>query len=250
MTSGGSTFHSGTHGGPGAVRDYVSRYDPVANSDGVLRMILTGVAALMMVFGPFAAPPAWSADRPVRIVALGDSLTAGYGLPATAAFPVRLEAALRARGHSIVIVNAGVSGDTMQGGLDRLDWSIPDGTDGVIVELGANDALRGLDPAQTRRALAAIIARLKQRNIAVMLAGMRAPPNLGPDYAARFDPIFSDLAQQHDLVLYPFFLEGVAAQRELNQNDGLHPTAEGINVIVERILPSVERFIARLRERS
>ncbi|MGL4439062.1 MAG: arylesterase [Bosea sp. (in: a-proteobacteria)] len=186
-------------------------------------------------------------DKPMRISAFGDSLTAGYGLPASAAFPVRLQRALEARGRKIVIENAGVSGDTAQTGLERLDWSIGDGIDGVIVELGANDALRGIDPGQTRKALEAIIVKLKERRIAVMLAGMRAPVNMGPDYAKRFDAIFKELADAHGLILYPFFLDGVAAQRELNQNDGIHPTAAGIDVIVERILPTVEIFLDSLK---
>jgi acyl-CoA thioesterase-1 len=209
-----------------------------------LTMLLAWLLALSLAVPLSAAAPA--ADRPLRIVAFGDSLTAGYGLPASAAFPARLQAALEAAGRKIVIENAGVSGDTAQSGLDRLDWSIGDGVDGVIVELGANDALRGLDPAQTRSALDQIITRLKARKIPVMLAGMRAPPNMGADFQQRFDSIFPDLAREHGLILYPFFLDGVAGRRELNQNDGIHPTADGIRVIVDRILPSVERFIASL----
>jgi acyl-CoA thioesterase-1 len=209
-----------------------------------LTMLLAWLLALSLAVPLSAAAPA--ADRPLRIMAFGDSLTAGYGLPASAAFPARLQAALEAAGRKIVIENAGVSGDTAQSGLDRLDWSIGDGVDGVIVELGANDALRGLDPAQTRSALDQIITRLKARKIPVMLAGMRAPPNMGADFQQRFDSIFPDLAREHGLILYPFFLDGVAGRRELNQNDGIHPTADGIRVIVDRILPSVERFIASL----
>ncbi len=181
----------------------------------------------------------------MRVVALGDSLTAGYNLPSSAAFPAVLERALKARGHNVEIVNAGVSGDTASGGLERLDWSVPDGADGVILELGANDMLRGLDPAATRRALDAIIARLKARGIPVLLAGMYASRNLGADYVQRFDAIYRDLAAKHGLVLYPFFLEGVAGQRQLNLPDGLHPTAKGVETIVERILPTVESFLAR-----
>jgi acyl-CoA thioesterase I len=144
------------------------------------------------------------------------------------------------------IENAGVSGDTSQGGLDRLDWSVAEGVAGVILELGANDALRGIDPGQTLAALDTIITRLKERRIAVLLAGMRAPPNMGPDYVGRFDAIFAGLAQKHGLVLYPFFLDGVAGRPELNQRDGIHPTAEGVGVIVQRMLPSVERFLDAL----
>jgi acyl-CoA thioesterase-1 len=191
-----------------------------------------------------------SQTRPLKLVALGDSLSAGYGLPANAAFPAVLEQALRQKGIAVEIANAGVSGDTAQGGLERLDWSVPDGTDGVILELGANDALRGFDPAATEKALDEIITRLKARGIKVLLAGMYAPRNLGPDYAGRFDGLFKALAEKHDLVFYPFFLDGIAGERALNQADLLHPTAEGVRVVVERILPTVERFLETLRARS
>lgn len=208
--------------------------------------LMTKLLALFACLLAAVSSAADAADRPLRIIAFGDSLTAGYGLPASASFPAQLQKALETTGRKIVIENAGVSGDTTQAGLDRLDWSIGDGIDGVIVELGANDALRGLDPAQTRSALDQIIVRLKARKIPVMLAGMRAPPNMGADFQQRFDSIFPDLAREHGLILYPFFLDGVAGRRELNQNDGIHPTADGIKLIVERILPSVERFIASL----
>jgi acyl-CoA thioesterase-1 len=210
--------------------------------------LMTMLLALFACLLAAVSPAADAADRPFRIIAFGDSLTAGYGLPASASFPAQLQKALETTGRRIVIENAGVSGDTTQAGLDRLDWSIGDGIDGVIVELGANDALRGLDPAQTRSALDQIIVRLKARKIPVMLAGMRAPPNMGADFQQRFDSIFPDLAREHGLILYPFFLDGVAGRRELNQNDGIHPTADGIKLIVERILPSVERFIASLAQ--
>jgi acyl-CoA thioesterase-1 len=190
---------------------------------------------------------AMAQGRPLTLVALGDSLTAGYGLPQGAAFPVVLEQALRARGHSVTLINAGVSGDTMTGGLDRLDWSVGEGVDGVILELGANDALRGIDPAVTEKALDAILLRLKARGIPVLLSGMRAPPNYGADFAARFDAIYARAAARHGLMLDPFFLEGVAGERGLNLADGIHPTAEGVRRIVARILPKVERFIASLK---
>lgn len=185
--------------------------------------------------------------RTIRLVALGDSLSAGYNLPAAQAFPAVLEKALRDKGHDIVIANAGVSGDTSAGGRDRLDWSVPDGTDGVILELGANDALRGLSPDVTRANLDAMILSLKQRGIGVLLAGMRSPPNMGEAYARAFDNLFPELAARHGIALYPFFLDGVAGQPALNQRDGIHPTAEGVRVIVERILPSVEAFLASLK---
>jgi acyl-CoA thioesterase-1 len=172
---------------------------------------------------------------------------AGYGLPADAAFPAKLEKALKAKGLAVTVENAGVSGDTATGGLARLDWSVPDGTDAVILELGANDALRGIDPKATRAAIDEIVKKLKERRIAVLIAGMLAPPNLGPDYAAAFNPIFPEVAKAHDVLLYPFFLDGVAAERALNLGDGMHPTAAGIDVIVARIMPKVEELIARVR---
>jgi acyl-CoA thioesterase-1 len=207
--------------------------------------IVAAIAAFCLSAGPstVADNAASAAPAPLRIVVLGDSLSAGYGLPRSAAFPEVLERALKARGHDVAIVNAGVSGDTTTGGLERLDWSVPEGTDAVIVELGANDMLRGVDPAIPRRALETIVSRLKARGVAVMLAGMYASRNLGPDYTGRFDAIYRDLAQKYGLVLYPFFLDGVAGERDLNLPDGLHPTAKGIEIIVERILPTVEAFL-------
>ncbi|HZH09254.1 MAG TPA: arylesterase [Microvirga sp.] len=212
---------------------------------------MTFIFACAAALAAMAVPPSASLaqDKTLHLVALGDSLTAGYGLPQEAAFPVVLEKALKAKGYKVEIANAGVSGDTSSAGLDRLDWSIPDGTDGVIVELGANDMLRGLDPAGTRRNIEAIVERLKSRNIPVMLAGMYASRNLGSDYIQKFDTIYSDIAKKHDLVLYPFFLDGVAGERSLNLPDGLHPTAKGVEIIVARILPSVESFLARLIRR-
>jgi len=205
------------------------------------------VAALVLAV-PLAGPAA-GADRPVRIVALGDSLTAGLGLPANAAFPARLEQALNAKGMAVEITNAGVSGDTASAGLARLDWSVPEGTDAVIIELGANDTLRGTDPKVTREALEGIVGRLRERRIEVLLAGMRAAPNLGPDYGRDFDAIYPDLAARNDLLLYPFFLDGVATDAKLNQRDGLHPTAAGVDAIVARILPKAEALVARVRDK-
>ena len=192
----------------------------------------------------FIAPA--QAQAPIKLAVLGDSLSAGYGLPLQAAFPARLQKALREKGFDVDILNAGVSGDTTSSGRDRLDWSIPDGTEAVIVELGANDALRGLDPKVTKSALEDIIKRLQARKMMVMLAGMLAPPNYGPDYAAKFDPIYADLGKAYDVPLYPFFLDGVAGDVKLNLADGIHPTAEGIDIIVTRILPSVEAFLNKV----
>ena len=180
------------------------------------------------------------AAKATRMVVLGDSLSAGYLLPANDAFPVVLEAALKARGHNIVIENAGVSGDTATGGLERLDWSVAEGTDMVIVELGANDALRGIDPKITEAALDQILTRLKARNIRVLLAGMYAPRNNGEAYTKAFDAIYPRLAQKHGVPLYPFFLDGVQGEAALNLSDGMHPNAKGVRVMVDRILPAVE----------
>lgn len=191
-----------------------------------------------------ATAPARAADT-LKIVALGDSLTAGYGLPPADAFPVRLEAALKAKGHNIVVINAGVSGDTAQQGLDRLDWSLPADAGAVIVALGANDALRGVPPETTRRSLDEIVGRLTAKGLPVLVAGMIAPRNMGAGYAAAYDTIFADVARKHGQSLYPFFLDGVVLDPALNQRDGIHPNRAGVDRVVERILPSVEALIAR-----
>ena len=215
------------------------------------------VHILVLIVGLMTAVPA-SAEgagggsaKPIKMVVLGDSLSAGYGLAGTAAFPTRLQKALDAKGIKVDMINAGVSGDTSSGGRDRLDWSIPEGTDAVIVELGANDALRGTDPAVTRAALSDILTRLKARGIAVLLCGMVAPPNYGSDYAARFNAIYPELSKSFGVPLYPFFLDGVAADAKLNQADGMHPTPEGVDIIVKNILPTVEAFLGTIsRQRS
>ena len=187
------------------------------------------------------------AAEPIRIVAFGDSLSAGYGLPADQAFPVRLERLLRAKGHTVTVANAGVSGDTTAGGRERIDWAVPPATDAVILELGANDALRRLPTDRARANLDAIVTKLKGRGVEVLLAGMRAPRNLGVEYANDFDRIFPDLAEKHAVLLYPFFLTGIALKPKFNLADGLHPNAAGVDVIAERILPKVEELIARVQ---
>ena len=186
-----------------------------------------------------SAVPTGAKAAEKRLLVLGDSLTAGYGLPSAQAFPVKLEAALRAKGVAVTVINAGVSGDTTAGGLARLDWSLADKPTHVIVELGANDMLRGLDPAQARRNLDQIMTRLRAEKLPVLIAGMLASRTLGAAYQAEFDGMYPALAKQHGAALYPFFLDGVATDPALNQNDGLHPNARGVDVIVERILPSV-----------
>jgi acyl-CoA thioesterase I len=209
----------------------------------VLALALKG-GALLLVSGP-----AFAQASPIRLVALGDSLSAGYELAAKDAFPAVLERALRAGGHNVVVDNAGVSGDTATGGLERLDWSVPAGTHGVIVELGANDALRGLDPALTEAALDQIITRLKARQIKVFLAGMLAPRNNGVAYAQAFDALYPRLAQKHGIPLYPFFLDGVAGDASLNLRDMIHPNPAGVGVIVARILPSIKTWLANFPAR-
>jgi acyl-CoA thioesterase-1 len=209
------------------------------------------IAVLMLALMTIATTPssqAQPAAKPVKLVVLGDSLSAGLGLPAQEAFPAKLQKALQAKGIDVDMINAGVSGDTSSGGRDRLDWSVAEGTEGVIVELGANDALRGIDPDLTRSALTDIVAKLKARKIPVMLCGMMAPPNYGADYAARFNSIYPDLAKQFDVPLYPFFLDGVAADAKLNQADGIHPTAAGVDIIVNNMMPTVEAFLRTINE--
>jgi acyl-CoA thioesterase-1 len=213
-------------------------------------LVQSTIAALLLTLA--IASPAIAQNRPVKIVALGDSLTAGFGLSAGDAFPAKLQRSLKAKGIDVEIVNAGVSGDTASGGLERLEWAVPPGTDAVIVELGANDMLRGIDPHVTRKAIGTIVRKLRERHIAVLLCGMVASPNLGKDYAAAFNLIYPDMAVAYGAIYYPFFLNGVATFANLNQRDGLHPTAAGIDVIVDKILPSVEQLIvwAKAERRS
>lgn len=184
--------------------------------------------------------------RTISLVGFGDSLMAGYQLPAGEGFPEKLQAALKAKGVDISIANAGVSGDTTAGGLARIDWSIPDGTDGVILELGGNDALRGIPPEESEKNLDQMIARLKERGIAILLVGMLAPPNMGDDYAARFNPIYEKLAQKHNVALYPFFLDGVALDAGLKLEDGMHPNSKGVDVMVEKMEPAITQFLGTI----
>ena len=207
-----------------------------------LSPVLTGMLGAAQAATQAEAKPAM-----IEIFALGDSLTAGYGLPPDDGFTPQLQAALRARGHNVRVVNGGVSGDTSSGGLARLDWVMPDSTDAVIVELGANDALRGISPEVTARNLEALAEKLQQRDLPVLLAGMLAPPNLGRRYGDAFNMIYPTLAKRFDMLHYPFFLDGVAGQKALNLADGIHPNKQGIEVIVTRILPYVETLIDQTR---
>jgi acyl-CoA thioesterase-1 len=192
-----------------------------------------------------ALTAAGAAAAPVTILALGDSLTAGLGVGPTETFPARLEAALKAKGHDVKVINAGVSGDTAADGAARLDWALAEPVNAVIVELGANDALRGLPVAQAEQALDRLLTALAEKKLPVLLAGMRAPPNMGPEYQAAFDGMYQRLAAKHGVLLYPFFLDGVAADPKLNQGDGMHPSPAGVDVIVARILPSVEQLLGK-----
>ncbi|MDH4987240.1 arylesterase [Aminobacter anthyllidis] len=206
-----------------------------------LKHLTFAIFAASLAFFTTAAP-VWA--EPFKIVGFGDSLMAGYGLNPGESFPEKLEKALRNNGHDVVITNAGVSGDTTSGGLSRLDWSIPDGTQLVILELGANDMLRGIDPALVEQNLDKMLARLKERKIQVLLAGMVAAPNLGHAYGEQFGTIYPKLAAKYDATLYPFFLDGVAGDPKLLLEDGMHPTAQGIDRMVEKALPTVEKVIA------
>lgn len=205
-------------------------------------MISAGMMAPLMISATVASP------RPITIVAFGDSLTAGYGVKQSESFPAQLQMALEAKGHKVTITNAGVSGDTTSGGLERLDWALDPKPDALIMELGANDALRGIDPKIAEENLDKMLGELKSKGIAVLLTGMRAPNNWGDDYVKKFNAIFPGLAAKYGVPLYPFFLDGVALDPTFAQPDGLHPTGKGVAEIVKRILPDVEALIARAEQ--
>lgn len=207
-------------------------------SRSLLLSLLVAVAALLW------HPVSRAESDETVIVALGDSLIAGYGLPRDQSFPAQLEAALRKRGKAVRVVNAGVSGDTASAALKRLGWALPDDADVVIVELGGNDALQGMPPGGTKAAIATIIEKVQAKGLPVLLAGMEAPRNLGKDYVEAFGAIYPDLAAEYGVSLYPFFLEGAALDEDLMQRDGIHPNAKGVAVIVENIMPKVEMLLA------
>ncbi|MDM9649631.1 arylesterase [Rhizobium sp. S163] len=209
-----------------------------------MRFKVAGLHIAVIVFSMMLSVSAQA--RTINLVGFGDSLMAGYQLPPGDGFPEKLQAALKAKGLDVAVANAGVSGDTTTGGLSRIDWSVPDGTDAVILELGANDALRGIAPEQSEENLDQMITRLKERGIAVFLAGMMAPPNMGGDYAARFNPIYEKLARKHGLTLYPFFLDGVVLDASLKLEDGMHPNSKGVDTMVQKMEPAITQFIGTL----
>src|SRR5947208_5432032 len=214
---------------------------PVPSRRAAMSRRTAALGGVLLVAGVLG--PAMAADRTPEILAFGDSITAGFGLPPDEAFPARLEARLRAQGIAAKVVNAGVAGDTTAGGLARLDWALADKPDVVILELGANDALRGIDPATVRANLEAMISRIQASGAKLLLTGMLAPPNWGEDYRREFDRIYPELAQAHGVALYPFLLDGVAMDARLNQPDGLHPNERGVAVLVDHIAPLVARLI-------
>lgn len=219
----------------------MASFSRASASYGYRRRFVQAVFAAILL----CAAPAWA--RTLKIVALGDSLTAGYGLPQSQGFPEALGRALKAKGWDVEVINAGVSGETAEDGLARYEWSVPEGTDALIVELGANDMLRGLPPQRAKDALAQILTRASQAHVATLLAGMRAAPNLGEDYRKSFDAIYPELSEKFGVALYPFFLDGVAGDPKLNQKDALHPTKEGVDKIVTAILPSVEALLTKIK---
>lgn len=209
----------------------------------LLQFIVMSVVSLL-------GTQAFAQAAPVQLVGFGDSLMAGYQLAPTESYTAQLEAALKAKGQNVTITNAGVSGDTTSGGLARIDWSVPDGTSGVILELGANDALRGISPEQSEKNLDAMITRLKARNIPIFLVGIFAPPNMGGDYADKFNPIYKRLADKYVLPLYPFFLDGVATVPGTQLEDGMHPNPKGVGIMVEKSLPAVETFLGAIENKG
>ncbi|MGH1419543.1 MAG: arylesterase [Hyphomicrobiaceae bacterium] len=213
---------------------------------GILATMFNIIFLCAALIGSATAQAEEASAPPIKIIAFGDSLTAGYQLPASAAFPAQLEKALRAKGHNVVVINAGVSGDTTAAGLARLDWAVPNDADAVIVELGANDFLRGIKPKILRTNLDKILERIAAKKKPILIAGMISPQNWGGDYETAATSIYPDLAKKHDALLYPFFMEGIARNPKLNLEDGLHPNAKGVAIIVERILPLVEKLVDRV----
>ena len=236
-----------------SVRQDMNRVAAIEKGKQVEKMKLhvarMGLLAAALLFS-FGFQTARAEPGETVIVALGDSLTAGYGLPQDQSFPAQLQAALEARGQKVKIINAGVSGDTATAALQRLDWALPDDAGAVIVELGGNDALQGIPPEGTKQALAKIMEKAKAKGLPVLLAGMEAPRNMGKEYVEQFHAIYPDLAAQYDVLLYPFFLDGAALHDGLLQADGIHPNGKGVAVIVEKIMPKVEELIAQAQAKG
>ncbi len=213
-------------------------------------MRIKAILLHILVMSTLLSMPAASQQHATRLVGFGDSLMAGYQLAPDESYTAQLEMKLKAQGHTVTVTNAGVSGDTTAGGLSRIDWSVPEGTQGVILELGANDALRGISPEETEKNLDAMISRLKERGISVLLVGILAPPNMGHDFANRFNGIYARLADKHSVPLYPFFLDGVVTVAGMQLEDGMHPNAAGVAIMVERSFPIVVRFLGDIQSKQ
>lgn len=223
---------------------------PALSMRSTFTVLIATLTVMIALTVPAVLAEQTQKEKPIRIFAYGDSLTAGFHLPPDASFPAQLQMALREKGYKVDVYNAGISGDTTSSALRRFDWSIGAGGDAVILELGGNDILRGFSPDLTRQNLEKMIERFREKNMEILLAGMYAPANWGKDVQSWFDAIYPELAKKHGTLLYPFFLDGVALNRNLMMKDGIHPTKEGVQEIVKRILPEVEKLIARVKERK
>lgn len=217
------------------------------NQARIKDILLYGLVAVFLLCG---MPVQGRAAQEIVLVTYGDSLSAGFGLKEKDAFPAQLEEALKKRGHKVRVVNSSVSGDTTAAGLKRFDWSFPAEADGAILELGANDAMRGLKPENARANLDEMLKRMKAKGVEALLTGMLAPRNMGVEYTTAFDGIYRDLAKKHGVLLYPFFLFDVVGKRELSLEDGLHPNPKGVAKIVEQIVPVVEKLLVRISQRK
>lgn len=217
---------------------------------GLVACGLPAILCILTIFSTMQADLSMAQENdPIKILALGDSLTAGYGLPVGKAYPDIIEKLFAEDGYNVTMINAGVSGDTTAGGAARVEWALADNPDAAVVELGANDALQGLSPEQAKKNLDTILTKLKEQDIPILLAGMYAPPNMGDEYSRRFNSMYEELAEKHDTMLYPFFLKGIADKPGLTQGDGLHPNAEGTRIIAENIYPSIKKLADKVREK-
>jgi len=219
------------------------KLDHIHLLNGTNRLFLQACVLLFSVF--WLILPSSAAQ--LKIAAFGDSLFAGYQIAPEAAYPAQLETALHKSGYDVSIINAAVSGDTAEAGLKRLDWALADGVDAVLLELGANDMLRGIDPERAYQSLAQIIEKCQSQHIAIALFGMRADPALGPEYGRAFDDIYARLADRYHIPLYPFFLDGIVSEPNLKLHDGMHPNPSGVKILVKKTLPFVVTFLNNIK---